>query len=144
MLSNKCKYAIRAVLFLAVESSWEKRVSGNKVSEALSTPNAFTVKILQELARKNIIISVKGPKGGFCISEECLNLPLLQIVDSIDSLSFFQSCGLGLHECSEEHPCPIHHSFKISRDEIQSLFQTKTIKEVAFEVMNSGVFLVDN
>lgn len=144
MLSSKCKYAIRAVLYLAAESCDNCRVSCAKIAESLDLPLAFMGKILQELARKKIIHSIKGPNGGFWMPEESMNRPLIDIVDAIDSLSFFSSCGLGLHHCSEEHPCPIHHSFKISRTQIHDLFQSHTVSKVAQEIRNSGVFLADN
>lgn len=71
MFSQKCKYAIRAVLYLSIESKQEKGLKGGKdVSEALNISQSFTGKILLELARVGIITLVKGSRGGFFLSEE--------------------------------------------------------------------------
>jgi Rrf2 family iron-sulfur cluster assembly transcriptional regulator len=143
MLSQKCKYAIRAVLYLSVESNTDKGLKGGKdVSETLKMPLAFTGKILQELARKNIISSVKGPGGGFYLSDENLGIPIIEIVKAMGDISYFNSCGLGLTECSEEHPCPIHDTFKVSRDNLLALFNNKTIGELGKEIKESELFLV--
>lgn len=142
MLSQKCKYAIRAVLFLSIEQSLDKRMGGKEVAEALKMPLAFTGKILQELAKKEIISSIKGPNGGFYLSEKDLEHPLMKIVEAMDDISFFNSCGLGLSECSEEHPCPVHDTFKIARDSLLNLFQTKKIKDLSDEILQHKLSLV--
>ncbi len=143
MLSQKCKYAIRAVLYLSIESNKEKGLKGGKkVSENLKIPLAFTSKILKELAGKNIISSIKGPGGGFYLSEENLKNPIIKIIEAMGDISYFSSCGLGLTECSEERPCPIHDSYKLSRDKLWTLFNDKTIDELGKEVKESDLFLV--
>jgi len=143
MLSQKCKYAIRAVLYLAIESNEEGGLKGGKdVSEALKIPLAFTGKILQQLARDHIISSVKGPGGGFYLSGENLKLPIIKIVETMGDISYFNSCGLGLSECSESHPCPIHDTFKISRDNLLKLFSSKSIGELSGEIKESEYYLV--
>lgn len=143
MLSQKCKYAIRAVLFISAESDKEKGLKGSKdVSKTLNIPLAFTGKILQELVKSNIISSNKGPGGGFYLTEDNLNAHVIEIVNVIDGLSFFKSCGLGLDRCSDEHPCPIHNTFKVGRDALLQLLRNKTINELANEVKNNQSFLI--
>ena len=57
MLSKSSKYAIRAVLFLAIESSKDKKMSSKLIAEELKIPAPFLAKTLQELAKKNILNS---------------------------------------------------------------------------------------
>lgn len=142
MLSHTCKYAIRAVLFLSIKQKNKELISGKEISEALKIPAAFTGKILHQLTKKKIISSTKGPKGGFFLSEENLEIPLIKIVESIDGLSFFTACGLGLKTCSETHPCPIHKTYKLSRDSLLKLFETKKIMELSKDVKLRKMFLV--
>lgn len=142
MLSQKCQYAIRAVLYISIESNKEKGLKGGKeVSEALKIPLAFTGKILQQLAKSDVISSVKGPGGGFYLTEENLCLPIIQIVKTIDGLSSFNSCGLGLDKCSDEHPCPIHDTFKVGRDGLLELLTKNTIRELAKDIIKKELFL---
>lgn len=130
-------------MYLAMESSRENGLKGGRdVSEALRIPLAFMGKILQELARDHIISSVKGPGGGFYLSGENLKLPIIKIVETMGDISYFNSCGLGLSECSENHPCPIHDTFKISRDSLLKLFSSKSIGELSGEIEKSKYYLV--
>ena len=68
MLSNSSKYAINAVLYLAVNSSVENKIGVREIAEALHIPTAFLAKLLQTLAKKEAICSSKGPGGGFYLT----------------------------------------------------------------------------
>jgi len=70
MLSNSSKYAINAVIYLALHASPTKRLAPKDIAEALHIPTSFLAKILQTLARKKVISSNKGPGGGFWITDE--------------------------------------------------------------------------
>ena len=142
MLSQKCKYALRTVLFLAIEGDKSCPKGGKDISITLKIPEAYTGKILQELAKKNIITSVKGPGGGFYLSEDNLKSPIINVIEIIDGLSFFESCGLGLSKCSSEHPCPIHNDFKIAREHLKKVFINKTVLELANEIKTNDFTLV--
>ncbi len=143
MLSKKCKYAIRAVLYLSSESKLPRELKGGReVSEALNIPLAFTSKILQELAREQVISSVKGPGGGFYLNYDNLQNPLLKIVDVIDGLEFFTSCGLGLPQCSQAHPCPVHQTFTECRSSLLKMLKSKKIKDLGQEIIEGDLFVV--
>ena len=51
MLSNASQYAIRAVLFLANNSSATKKFSAKAIAEELEIPLHFIAKLLQQLAK---------------------------------------------------------------------------------------------
>lgn len=112
MLSNSSKYAINAVLYLAVHASVENKIGAKDIAESLGIPSPFLAKILQTLARKNAISSTKGPKGGFYLTDEEKQIPLVEIVYHIDGIDKFTNCALGLKKCSSETPCPIHYSIQ--------------------------------
>ena len=140
MLSHKCKYAIRAVIFLASRDKQMQMTSGSEVASVLNMPMAFTVKILQELARKNLMLSTKGPKGGFYINDVLKKLPMLAIVEAIDGIEYFNRCGVGLHKCNESHPCPFHDTFKATRDNLFNAFSTRTIGDFCVDYLADEFF----
>jgi Rrf2 family iron-sulfur cluster assembly transcriptional regulator len=57
MLSNTCKYAIRAVVYISVFGSKEKKTGIKEISEKLEIPTPFLGKILQSLARNKVLTS---------------------------------------------------------------------------------------
>ena len=142
MISNKCKYALRAILFLAVESNETKKIRISELAEELKMPTPYLGNILQELVPKSIISSIKGPRAGFYITEKNQQAPLIKIIEAIDGLAYFEKCGLGLEDCSDSHPCPIHEDFKKSRDHLKTVFTNKTIRELASEIIANELILV--
>ena len=72
--------------------------------------------------------SAKGPNGGFYMDEINLRQSVADIVREIDGDKLFTGCGLGLKECSENHPCPIHNDFKHIRQEIKDMLENSKIE----------------
>jgi Rrf2 family protein len=138
VFSKTCEYAMRAVFFIAHKTSNGGRVGIKEISIGIDSPEHFLAKILQDLSRRGIIQSVKGPNGGFYLEEESLKRPLSDIVEAVDGNGIFVGCGLGLKQCSEVNPCPLHHEFKAIRNQIQELLYTTTIGEFN-EDLNLGI-----
>lgn len=141
MLSNASKYAIRAVLFLADKSSITRKFKANQISEELEIPNYFIAKILQNLAKKNVITSVKGPNGGFYLTEKNKQLRACDIINSIEIKSVFEGCFLGLPECRDERPCPVHFEVLEFREKLLDKFEKHTIQEFSEEIKTGGTFI---
>ncbi|HVZ57560.1 MAG TPA: Rrf2 family transcriptional regulator [Chitinophagaceae bacterium] len=142
MLSYTCKAAIKAVLYLASRET-HARSSIREIAEAIGASEHTTAKMLQQLARQRLIGSSKGPSGGFFITRDQLNQPLITIVSAIDGKDLFTECGLGLSRCSASHPCPLHDQYKAARDQIRLLFETTAIHELALKVKTGLSFLAD-
>ena len=142
MFSKACEYGIRASIFIAKNSREGRRVSPKEISKKIDSPQAFTAKILQDLVRHNIIKSVQGAYGGFEIDKDIIaTIKLSQIVEAIDGNSIYLSCGLGLKECSEDHPCPMHDKFKSIRNDLRYMLETTNLDELATGIKNGEAFL---
>ncbi|HMU25226.1 MAG TPA: Rrf2 family transcriptional regulator, partial [Ferruginibacter sp.] len=116
MLSLSCKAAIKAVIFLGLKFETGERFSIKDVASHINENEHTIGKILQKLVKQHIIYSVKGPNGGFYISQKQIQQPIINIVEAIDGREIFKQCGLGLAKCSESHPCPFHNDFKPVRE----------------------------
>ena len=143
MFSKSCEYAIKATIHLCMETKDGGRLSIAEISEAIDSPEPFTAKILQTLARHGIISSAKGPGGGFFIDKKTEPLIVMGIVHLIDGKQAFERCGLGLKECDENHPCPIHKEFKSYSVRLKKLLETKTIQEFSKEIKEGRAFLMN-
>lgn len=142
MFSKACEYGIKASIFIAINSYEGKRVSPKEISEEIDSPTAFTAKILQALVRDNIINSVKGAYGGFEIDKNKISsIKLSQIVNAIDGDNIYKGCGLGLHTCDEDHPCPVHDKFKIVRSELRDMLENTNLEQLALDIKSGVAFL---
>ena len=108
MLSNSSKYALKAVLYLAVNSNESNKLMVKDVAKSIKVPQAYIAKLLQELSRRNVVSSTRGPKGGFFLSEDNLKRPLIDIITTIEGEKKLNACVLGIDECDKDSPCPLH------------------------------------
>jgi Rrf2 family protein len=129
MFSKACEYAIRAMMFVAQKSKEGMRVSFKEIAKGIDSPEPFMAKILQELSRKELLLSVKGPNGGFYMNAKHMKATLADVVKAIDGDQLFNGCGLGLRACNEKKPCPIHNEFKIIRTKLKSMLETTLVGE---------------
>lgn len=142
MFSKACEYAIRASIFIATKSSKGIRIGIKDVAKEIDSPEPFTAKIMQVLTKNGIIESAKGLGGGFNISNEAIkSIKLIQIVDAIDGDAVYKGCGIGLKECSEIRPCPVHNEFKKIRELLIDMLTKTTLEQLALGV-NSGDFFL--
>jgi len=112
MFSKACEYGIRAVLYIAIKSNHGSKLGLKEIAQEVDSPVPFTAKILQSLSREGIIASSKGPSGGFYLDPKSRPIPLSAIVKAIDGTDSLYRCGIGLKECSDRFPCPIHDQVK--------------------------------
>jgi len=136
IFSKTCEYAIRAVFFIAHKTASGSRVGIKEIAVGIDSPEHFLAKILQDLSRKGLVSSNKGPNGGFYMDTLALERPISEIVKAVDGDSLFKGCALGLKQCSEINPCPLHNEFKDIRNRIQSMLSNTTIGNFNEELMN--------
>jgi Rrf2 family transcriptional regulator, iron-sulfur cluster assembly transcription factor len=135
MLSNTCKYAIRAVLYLAVNNHDGQKIGIKQISKDLDIPTPFLGKILQTLAKHKILSSTKGPNGGFSLGRKPKDILLMDIVEIIDGMDSFHKCVIGVKYCSEQkNPCALHTRYAELGEEIRKIFELETIEQLTIDI----------
>jgi len=97
-----------------------------EITSKLDLPKQFVGRILKTLAKEKILISFKGPTGGFALNKEGMQLPLLRLMEIIDGdrLDF---CVLKKKKCNPKNLCPVHYHFSKVREELTLVMTTTTI-----------------
>ena len=141
MFSASCKYAIRAVLFLALNTDENHKIGVSTLSVELGIPQHFLAKILQRLTKSKLVSSSKGKNGGFFLSEREKQQNLLAIMREIDGPDILETCVLGLDQCSSVNPCPYHESVLKFRTEFYNNLLSETIMDVAERINRDNLSL---
>jgi Rrf2 family transcriptional regulator, iron-sulfur cluster assembly transcription factor len=142
MFSKATEYALRATIYIAQKSTEEKKLGIEEISRAIDSPQSFTAKILQALTKDNkVVSSVRGPNGGFFITEKTKKLPVRSILQAMGEDEVLEKCVLGLKMCSEIQPCPMHAQYKSIKQQLIKLFVTKTIQQLAADIKDGEVFI---
>ena len=120
MFSKACQYGIKASVYIASQSAMGNRASLKEIASKINSPEAFTAKILHQLAKKDILTSLKGPTGGFEILDGRAEvIRLSHIVEAIDGDSIYVGCALGYNRCDARQPCPMHNKFADIRNNVR-------------------------
>ncbi len=146
MISNTCKYAIRAVTYLAMHETGDKKIGLKDISKDLEIPSPFLGKILQVLAKQKMLKSTKGPNGGFSLARNSEEISLLDIVEIIDGLDFFHNCLIGINVCErapeQREICPFHSVADPLKADLYKMYKTTKIGKLAKEFNQNGIFLI--
>ncbi|MEI6048300.1 MAG: Rrf2 family transcriptional regulator [Bacteroidota bacterium] len=146
MLSNSCRYGIRAVIYLASQPLSNGKTGIRKISSDLDLPTPFLAKILQQLAKQKILSSSKGPHGGFSLLKDPRKITLLDIVSAIDGNDVFTNCVMHNGSCegvkeNKKH-CPLHDDYEKTRMDLIRLFSNKTIYELVIKADSTELIII--
>jgi Rrf2 family protein len=133
MLSNTSKYAIRALIYLELYSSIEKKVGVKEIARELDIPLAFLGKILQVLVKHKFLASVKGPNGGFYLDRPAIDIQLMEIIEVIDGKDILNDCVIRTTACDQNNLCSMHEKLAAARAEINTIFSTESIADLVSE-----------
>ena len=143
MLSKTTEYALRAIVYIALQDAQGLKAGIKEIAGELELPMHFMGKILQDLVRKGLIASVKGPGGGFFLHRPASDISILEVVKEIDGLEAFRKCGMGMKQCSDTHPCPLHNEIKAYREQLLKVFKSRTIQDLV-DGINTGNYFITN
>lgn len=130
MLSKRCTYGLRAILFLAAQEQ-EGYVSIRHISESLAIPYPFLAKILQALTQQGLLHSLRGPHGGVTLAQPPGTLTLKNVIEAIDGPALFEICVLGLPGCGTQKACPLHEQWKEVRGGIHTTLTETSVDALA-------------
>src|SRR6266478_565963 len=128
--SRSSEYSIRSFVNLAQVPDG-KYAMVKQIAAEEEIPSHFLAKILQQLARKGLLRSSKGPTGGFSLRVSADDIRLVDIVEALDGLGEYEKCASGLAECSDDMPCALHDSWKVLRSRIMDYLGRNTIADLA-------------
>jgi Rrf2 family protein len=141
MLSNAAKYAVRAIIYLAIHSNKTNKIGAKKIANNLEMPQPFLAQLLRNLTAHKLISSTKGPGGGFFLNKKNREKSVWDVIVSIDGASKFDECFLGLSKCNDENPCPAHSIVSPFKKAILQDFRDKSINDLVGEIERNGTVI---
>lgn len=134
MLGKTTEYAIRALVYVYIQSKEGKRPGYKEIAKHIDSPEQFTAKILQSLTRAELILSMKGRGGGFFFDDSAAPLTLYQVIRVMEGEKIFSKCGFGLKRCDGNTPCPLHDDYLPVREGFFELVTKQTIQSLANKI----------
>ena len=134
MISKKCKYAIKALLYLADFQEDDRSIFSTEIAEKENIPQKFLETILRELRNFQILQSRRRKTGGYRLIKQPNEIKLTDLMRMMDgpiallpcvSLNYYASC----EECNEK-TCTIKPVFEKVRDQTLSILGNTTIESM--------------
>lgn len=81
LITRASEYAILSLIVLSKEDS---PIDSETLSNQLSIPKSFLAKILQALAKNDILKSYKGVNGGFVLLKNPKDINMLKVMSAVE------------------------------------------------------------
>ena len=129
MISQTAEYALRAVLHLG-QHGVARPIRVNEMAASLRIPRNYLSKILHQLTRQGVRVSLRGKAGGFRLASPPEELPLSAIITPFDRVDERRRCLLGRPQCSDRTACAAHTRWKEVADTVAQFFRETTVADL--------------
>src|SRR3984893_3666707 len=82
-LTRASSYALHSVVYMAAQKQ-HKPVASHRIAEARGIPERFLLKVLKPLVSARVLLSLKGPNGGYRLLKSPKQITLLEVVEAVD------------------------------------------------------------
>jgi Rrf2 family transcriptional regulator, nitric oxide-sensitive transcriptional repressor len=104
MFSQTVEYALRAMKFLASQDG--AAVNNERIAAGAHVPPGYLSKIMRDLVVGQLVLSFRGPRGGFLLARPSAAISILDIVNAVDPIRRIHQCPLG--DPSHANLCTLH------------------------------------
>jgi Rrf2 family protein len=129
IFSSPVQYAIRAMTYLG-EQEAGKLSSTREISVAMDIPLPYLAKIVNRLSRRRLVRARRGPSGGIMLARPASRITVADIVDAMGEGLNNPRCILGIAECGDRTPCPVHDSWKKVRELLTRTLHEQTVRDL--------------
>lgn len=137
LLSQKAKYAIKALLVLARAQKAGRLAQARDISETENIPKKFLDLIFFELRKDNLIVSTRGRDGGYALAKPAAQISIAAVVRAVDgplaplpcaSVRFYRRCD----DCNDEKTCEVRCLMRKVRDAASAILDNTSLAEAAY------------
>ena len=129
LYSKGCEYAIRALVDLAARGPGTNATVRSLCRRA-RLPEPSTRKMLQALAKRGILRSITGPRGGYQLARRPAAINILEVIQAVDGPDTLAGCVLGLPACYDHAPCALHGAWKKTRHVLVPALERLTLEDI--------------
>ena len=131
-LSKKADYGLIAVKHLAMRRN-EHACSANEIADEYGISTTLMAKVLQKLARQNLVAAKHGSSGGYQLSKMPDQISALEVITAIDGPVLITSCVTSHGNCDATSKCSVREPLRRVNDSILNVLGTVTIAQMSEE-----------
>jgi FeS assembly SUF system regulator len=131
-LSKKADYALIAMKHLALREGHGSS-SAREIAEQYSIPVELMAKVLQRLARRGLLTSQQGTRGGYQLVRDSETISVADVIQAIDGPLTVTACSAHNERCGQFATCNVRDPLWKIRERIVTALSTCTVSEMASE-----------
>ncbi|WP_174297312.1 RrF2 family transcriptional regulator [Sphingomonas bacterium] len=136
MLTQRSRYALRAMLYLAEAPAGAAPIPMTRIAAEATVPRKFLELILADLRAAGLIASTRGKMGGYRLARPTHLISLGDVIRVIEgplalvpcvSRTAYRRCA----DCRSEADCAIRHAMMRVRDETARILDGTSLADAA-------------
>jgi len=130
-LSKKTDYALLALTHLARAESG-RALNTREIAEQFSIPVELLAKILQKLAKEQLVVSTPGPTGGYKLAKPASTISVGAVISVIDGPTAIAHClKANDNRCDQHTNCTIRHPLERINARIFQMLNLISLAEIS-------------
>lgn len=131
MLSQKARYALRALICLADAGEGASMMTGDLAAGA-AVPRAFLERILLDLKRHGLVASRRGRSGGYALARPAGEISFAAVLRAIDGPLALAPCASRTayrrcEDCADVETCAIRKALIAVRDATATILEARSL-----------------
>jgi Rrf2 family nitric oxide-sensitive transcriptional repressor len=127
MLSQTVEYALRAMVHLAALPP-DTSANSETIAAKAKVPQGYLSKILRDLVVADLVVSQRGPNGGFSLARPADRISMLDVVNAVEPMQRIHKCPLG--NPAHLKLCPLHQKIDDAMDSIERQFKSTMLADM--------------
>ncbi|MBI2082174.1 MAG: Rrf2 family transcriptional regulator [Deltaproteobacteria bacterium] len=128
-LPKTAEYALRVMVEI-MRQGVDRGINASDLARLTHVPLPFLFKVLRSLVRKRLLLSRKGPDGGYRLASPPESIRIDDILRAIGYPSGDGHCIFGWKRCGGAHHCPLHSSWKEVKSAFRKWAEGTTIDQI--------------
>ena len=129
-ITRKVEYALIALRHFQNQEKG-RLTSSKEMAETYGIPKELLAKILQRLAKENIIKAIKGPTGGYKLSIDPESINMTKFFEIMEGPMGIMDCYFD-SDCEQLHSCTIRTPLNRINNSIRSMFDNMTLADITY------------
>ena len=136
-LSKKADYALIAMKHLATREGGASS-SAREIAEEYNIPVELMAKVLQRLARRGLLVSQQGTRGGYHLAKSATLISVADVIQAIDGPLTVTACSHADNGCGQFAKCNVRDPLWRIRERIIAALASCSVSEMAAETAAAG------
>jgi len=130
--TKQMDYGLMAMQYIALHQG-EAAVGVKRIADEFGIPVELLAKVLQRLARTELLVSTQGTRGGYTLSRPSQAISVAEVIQAIDGPFTVTACSTENSDCDQYHKCSVRDHLWQIRDRIVAALDRVTLAEMAAE-----------